>query len=60
MEEEKLLADPSKASQCKASLNAVGDALYANGGKWKFFKILIVKYQQSLCTYRVHQLGGIS
>lgn len=58
--EEKLLADPSKASQCTTSLNAVGDALYAIGGKWKLRIIIALSDGNKRFTELQKRVEGIS
>lgn len=60
MEEEKLMPDPSKASQCTASLNAVGDALYAIGGKWKLRIIIALSDGNKRFTELLKRVEGIS
>jgi DNA-binding HxlR family transcriptional regulator len=60
MEEEKLVPDPSKASQCTASLGAVGDALYAIGGKWKLRIIIALSDGNKRFTELQRRVNGIS
>jgi len=60
MEEEKLIQDPSKATQCTASLNAVGDALYAIGGKWKLRIIIALSDGNKRFTELQKRVEGIS
>lgn len=60
MEEEKLISDSSKASECTASLNAVGDALYAIGGKWKLRIIIALSEKTRRFIELQKAVNGIS
>lgn len=46
--------------QCKASLNAVGDALYAIGGKWKLPIIVAMKEGPARFNELQRTIEGIS
>ena len=48
------------AQQCTASLGAVGDALYAIGGKWKLMIIIAIARGNSRFTEIQKQVKGIS
>jgi DNA-binding HxlR family transcriptional regulator len=39
----KIKKEPPSATQCKATLNAIADALYVIGGKWKLRIIVALK-----------------
>jgi DNA-binding HxlR family transcriptional regulator len=39
----KIKKEPSSATECKATLNAIADALYVIGGKWKLRIIVALK-----------------
>ncbi len=46
--------------QCKASLNAIGDALYAIGGKWKLPIIVAMKHGPARFNELQRTIEGIS
>jgi|SRR4030095_15683865 DNA-binding HxlR family transcriptional regulator len=47
-------------TQCKASLNAIGDALYAIGGKWKLRIIVALTNGNKRFNELQRLIGGIS
>lgn len=60
MNYQELRKDPPSVEVCKASLGAVGDALYAIGGKWKL-KIIITLMNQNRRFNELQRLvDGIS
>jgi DNA-binding HxlR family transcriptional regulator len=62
MRREKDVSDPNKAftEECNMVLAAVGDALYAIGGKWKLMIIISIARGNKRFTELQRQVKGIS
>lgn len=62
MEKKKQSVEPSKAftEECEVVLNAVSDALYAIGGKWKLMIIIAMARGNNRFTELQKQVKGIS
>jgi len=60
MEKLKLKAAPPSEAQCKATLNAIADALYAIGGKWKLRIIVALKEGNKRFNELQRLVDGIS
>lgn len=59
MAKEKLESEDSQ-SQCQAQLNAIGDALYSIGGKWKLRIIIALMHGKSRFNLLQRTIEGIS
>ena len=51
---------PESEMQCQAQLNAIGDALYAIGGKWKLRVIIALMHGRSRFNELQRTIDGIS
>lgn len=60
MTEEKLIEDSVRGAECTASLGAVGDALYAIGGKWKLRIIIALSEKRRRFIELQKCVAGIS
>ncbi|MBN9351832.1 MAG: helix-turn-helix transcriptional regulator [Chitinophagaceae bacterium] len=56
----KIEKGPPSTSECKATLNAIADALYVIGGKWKLRIIVALKEGNKRFNELHRVIGGIS
>ena len=57
---EEMSSKPHNAQQCNARLNAVGDAIYVIGGKWKLRIIIALSEGNRRFNELQRVIGGIS
>ncbi len=57
---ESVLTKPHNVQQCNARLNAVGDAIYVIGGKWKLRIIIALTEGNKRFNELQRVIGGIS
>ena len=58
--EQNVLSKPVTRQQCNAQLNAVGDAIYVIGGKWKLRIIIALSEGNRRFNELQRVIGGIS